>query len=148
MSKLTDEVSSFVNSQHFLLLESELKVDAESLLAHWCDQVGDVVSASNMERALTSMAQLDVAMEQRQSFPRLLHAFLEFLPTTGRFPLADTWADRVVEMEPAYVASFREDGSVRGQTVRKQATEVGRNDPCPCGSGRKYKKCCMSLLGG
>ena len=22
------------------------------------------------------------------------------------------------------------------------ATKVGRNDPCPCGSGRKYKQCC------
>ena len=21
--------------------------------------------------------------------------------------------------------------------------EVGRNDPCPCGSGKKYKKCCL-----
>ncbi|MHB8659930.1 MAG: SEC-C metal-binding domain-containing protein [Solirubrobacteraceae bacterium] len=21
-------------------------------------------------------------------------------------------------------------------------TELGRNDPCPCGSGRKYKRCC------
>lgn len=21
-------------------------------------------------------------------------------------------------------------------------TKVGRNDPCPCGSGKKYKKCC------
>jgi len=21
---------------------------------------------------------------------------------------------------------------------------IGRNDPCPCGSGKKYKKCCMS----
>ncbi|MEE9287487.1 MAG: SEC-C metal-binding domain-containing protein, partial [Gammaproteobacteria bacterium] len=20
---------------------------------------------------------------------------------------------------------------------------IGRNDPCPCGSGRKYKKCCL-----
>jgi preprotein translocase subunit SecA len=27
------------------------------------------------------------------------------------------------------------------QPVRK-AREVGRNDPCPCGSGKKYKKCC------
>ena len=24
----------------------------------------------------------------------------------------------------------------------RQATKVGRNAPCPCGSGRKYKKCC------
>jgi uncharacterized protein len=27
-------------------------------------------------------------------------------------------------------------------SARHQAT-TGRNDPCPCGSGRKYKKCCM-----
>jgi len=26
--------------------------------------------------------------------------------------------------------------------VRKTAQAVGRNDPCPCGSGKKYKKCC------
>jgi hypothetical protein len=28
------------------------------------------------------------------------------------------------------------------QPIRRQAEKVGRNDPCPCGSGRKYKKCC------
>jgi len=27
-------------------------------------------------------------------------------------------------------------------TVRRAAPKVGRNDPCPCGSGKKYKKCC------
>ena len=26
-------------------------------------------------------------------------------------------------------------------TVRRQTPKVGRNDPCPCGSGKKYKKC-------
>ncbi|PYZ92703.1 hypothetical protein CR194_13685 [Salipaludibacillus keqinensis] len=30
----------------------------------------------------------------------------------------------------------------QSQTRRKQV-KVGRNDPCPCGSGKKYKKCCM-----
>jgi curved DNA-binding protein CbpA len=28
------------------------------------------------------------------------------------------------------------------QTVRRQTPKVGRNDPCPCGSGKKYKHCC------
>jgi len=28
------------------------------------------------------------------------------------------------------------------QTVRRDTPKVGRNDPCPCGSGKKYKKCC------
>jgi preprotein translocase subunit SecA len=29
-------------------------------------------------------------------------------------------------------------------TKKRSATKVGRNDPCPCGSGKKYKKCCGS----
>ena len=33
--------------------------------------------------------------------------------------------------------------TVKKQPVRKAATKVGPNDPCPCGSGQKYKKCCM-----
>mgnify|MGYP001445014886 CR=1 FL=1 len=28
------------------------------------------------------------------------------------------------------------------KTVRREAAKVGRNEPCPCGSGRKYKQCC------
>ena len=33
-------------------------------------------------------------------------------------------------------------GAVKRQPVRK-AVKVGRNDPCPCGSGKKYKHCCL-----
>ena len=32
---------------------------------------------------------------------------------------------------------------VKKQPVRNAAAKVGPNDPCPCGSGKKYKKCCM-----
>jgi preprotein translocase subunit SecA len=28
------------------------------------------------------------------------------------------------------------------KTVKREGKKVGRNDPCPCGSGKKYKKCC------
>jgi len=28
------------------------------------------------------------------------------------------------------------------EQVHKEKGNVGRNDPCPCGSGKKYKKCC------
>jgi uncharacterized protein len=34
-----------------------------------------------------------------------------------------------------------EEGEAVKQIVR-EAPKVGRNDPCPCGSGKKYKKCC------
>jgi len=39
---------------------------------------------------------------------------------------------------PPAVTDSRELGS----TVRNVAVKIGRNDPCPCGSGKKYKKCC------
>jgi preprotein translocase subunit SecA len=35
----------------------------------------------------------------------------------------------------------RGEGSLVSQTVRR-GRKVGRNDPCPCGSGKKFKKCC------
>ena len=28
------------------------------------------------------------------------------------------------------------------RTQRREKAKIGRNDPCPCGSGKKYKKCC------
>lgn len=31
---------------------------------------------------------------------------------------------------------------LHGETIRRAGPKVGRNDPCPCGSGRKYKRCC------
>lgn len=32
--------------------------------------------------------------------------------------------------------------SLGANTFRREAPKVGRNEPCPCGSGRKFKKCC------
>jgi preprotein translocase subunit SecA len=36
----------------------------------------------------------------------------------------------------------RGDGDDTPKTVKRKGQKVGRNDPCPCGSGKKYKKCC------
>ncbi len=32
-----------------------------------------------------------------------------------------------------------------GRPLRREGPKVGRNDPCPCGSGKKYKQCCGTL---
>ena len=40
-----------------------------------------------------------------------------------------------------YILSRGED-TPDTQTVKREGNKVGRNDPCPCGSGKKYKKCC------
>jgi len=37
---------------------------------------------------------------------------------------------------------FTDSMQMTAAPIRNAAGRVGRNDPCPCGSGRKYKKCC------
>ncbi len=34
------------------------------------------------------------------------------------------------------------DGSLCQSTIRRHEPKIGRNDPCSCGSGKKFKKCC------
>ena len=42
------------------------------------------------------------------------------------------------------VTSGTPDKAVKQQPVRNKEKKVGPNDPCPCGSGKKYKQCCRS----
>jgi SEC-C motif-containing protein len=40
---------------------------------------------------------------------------------------------------------YFDDGEiVKPGTIKRDGDKVGRNDPCPCGSGKKYKKCCLN----
>ncbi|MBQ2324968.1 MAG: SEC-C domain-containing protein [Clostridia bacterium] len=57
---------------------------------------------------------------------------------------------RVVERKQVLVdgtAGLKGEKSVVNRTVKKAPEKAGPNDPCPCGSGKKYKKCCGSLTG-
>jgi preprotein translocase subunit SecA len=47
---------------------------------------------------------------------------------------------RYAPKEQEMVMSRGGDGGA--QTIKRKDKKVGRNDPCPCGSGKKYKKCC------
>jgi preprotein translocase subunit SecA len=41
-----------------------------------------------------------------------------------------------------FVTASQGGGAKAKQPVKRDSPKVGRNDPCPCGSGKKYKKCC------
>ncbi|MBQ0018244.1 MAG: preprotein translocase subunit SecA [Clostridiales bacterium] len=45
-------------------------------------------------------------------------------------------------MNGAPAAAPKADKTGKQETIRRDAPKVGRNDPCPCGSGKKYKNCC------
>jgi hypothetical protein len=69
--------------------------------------------------------------------------------------LKDLRVDPLMHFHPTELARLKEMYGVSGNgheeeydsaprpTVREEK-KVGRNDPCPCGSGKKYKKCCLS----
>jgi len=39
------------------------------------------------------------------------------------------------------VLSHGEETEIKAKPMKREGKKVGRNDPCPCGSGKKYKKC-------
>ena len=51
------------------------------------------------------------------------------------------------QQEAGIAASQRQGQATKVEPVRKTGKKVGRNDPCPCGSGKKFKACCMKKGG-
>jgi len=49
-------------------------------------------------------------------------------------------ADQIAEQQQAAIDGTQADRKM--EPIRHRGQRVGRNDPCPCGSGKKYKKCC------
>ena len=57
--------------------------------------------------------------------------------------LIATWENEVAEFKREGGVWKFVDGRVMGlDPIRRDSEKVGRNDPCPCGSGKKHKKCC------
>ncbi|MCD6319519.1 MAG: SEC-C domain-containing protein, partial [Candidatus Desulfofervidaceae bacterium] len=44
--------------------------------------------------------------------------------------------------EPQQIQLSHNKGETKRKPVRRKGRKIGRNDPCPCGSGKKYKHCC------
>ncbi len=53
--------------------------------------------------------------------------------------LLDTMRERFVRVRDGVRATASEDGA------RCRAERTGRNEPCPCGSGKKFKRCCLGV---
>jgi SEC-C motif-containing protein len=69
----------------------------------------------------------------------------------GRIDFVARYRQGGLPQEHHELAEFRkQDGKwyfwdghfVKPETVRREQPKVGRNDPCSCGSGKKFKKCC------
>jgi len=49
---------------------------------------------------------------------------------------------RNIKEEKKDIFSEEKTKQEKREPLTRQMPKIGRNDPCPCGSGKKYKKCC------
>lgn len=61
-------------------------------------------------------------------------------------PGSQLWARDDVERPMSIDAALAHDGIEVHKPYRKPGKRPGRNDPCPCGSGVKHKKCCLRFI--
>jgi len=100
------------------------------------DEVGEAGFRAAM---LDRLPALELPVEVRSRAPEIVALFIEALQAQGRH---SGGAAFVRALAPAYLERLRPGGGVRIPPVRRGTAPIGRNDPCPCGSGKKFKKCC------
>ncbi len=129
----------------------EYKREAFEMFEELMNQIkGDIVQS--IFRASTSLENLERIMNRMASRrQRLVHDQVQVLGSTtattagGRQPTAAAPdATMNADFDQAMSAMLQQGGGV--ETLRRDAPKVGRNDPCPCGSGKKYKRCCGSTV--
>ena len=87
--------------------------------------------------------------------PEIMEAFLIFLESSGHINNGIELSVTVKKKSREFLKLMPQEKTSRKKTTAKATTsqkkpakkkvpeaKAGRNDPCPCGSGKKYKKCC------
>ena len=112
---------------------------------YWMDNI-DAMQELRQGIGLRAYGQNDPVVEYKREgyemFERMIAAIQE--ETLRRIFLARVQVGSTVKRERVAKVtgeSAGADGTVKKQPVKK-GKKPGRNDPCPCGSGKKYKKCC------
>ncbi len=156
-----DRMTSDSLTSHLLPLVMEKYAEKESLFeenmrevervillrvvdAKWMDHI------DNMEQLrqginLRAYAQRDPVVEYKfeamDMFEEMIDAIKEETVRHLFHIVPQTKLERKEVAKPV-AANFGGDGTTNKKPVVKGA-KVGRNDPCPCGSGKKYKNCCL-----
>jgi len=93
---------------------------------------------------------LEINKDSGKEIPDILTNFIEFLDNEGHIKNSAQFKKILNENAKDFIKSlpFKKSSQKKPQTkiVKESGVsgdiKVGRNDPCPCGSGKKYKKCC------
>ena len=121
--------------------EFEKAITLRVIDTHWMDHI-NAMSLLREGIYLRQYAQEDplraYTAEGYEMFDNLLAAIAQ---DTTRY-LLNAEIRQNVEREQVIEGTPNEDKSKNKKQTPKRVKKVGRNDPCPCGSGKKYKQCC------
>ncbi|PKM85210.1 MAG: hypothetical protein CVU86_03535 [Firmicutes bacterium HGW-Firmicutes-11] len=113
---------------------SELAAQTETdlvIFAGFLDGINDSLRVPLVLDTVTADTQLNLSIDFEALYLNMMKAKADYLFTL------DEWGDILSEEKRQQIADLYR----RSRTVVKEKTP-GRNDPCPCGSGKKFKKCC------
>ncbi|MDQ3026030.1 MAG: preprotein translocase subunit SecA [Pseudomonadota bacterium] len=117
--------------------KQEYKREAFELFGAMLDSIKLEVTRHLMAVQVRSQAEVEEAERRAEESARALtnvqYQHADFSPGVGDEP-----AERIADGVPAMVETTPEAG---GEPFVRSTQKVGRNDPCPCGSGKKYKQC-------
>ncbi len=140
-------VSDFADSVAYRELSAPAKEYAGTILPAFLsraceerDVEPDAIETGDLKPALLEgVGALSLPESARNAVPALCASFLQELQAQGRLADGRTLGRTVRAMRGAYEARTTDSP----EPFRRAGSRLGRNDPCPCGSGKKYKQCCL-----
>jgi hypothetical protein len=143
--KIENWVGDFCGSDAARSFSSGTREYAPELLTNFlmaACQARDVqpedIEEPDLKPALLKLAKLQLPASVKLEVPGLCGAMLADLESQGRLSGGRMLGAYVRALKEA----FADAASGKAKPVKRPGSRIGRNDPCPCGSGRKYKKCC------
>ena len=148
-----------ISAAKFLLAEKEKEfgkpmmdylrkvIMLQSIDSHWKD---NLLAMDHLKEGigLRGYGQKDPIREYQKEGYEMFMEMVQSIKEDTIAKLCMVQIQREEEIEEIRERSQRDYVMSRGEdmksavTIKREGEKVGRNDPCPCGSGKKYKKCC------
>ncbi|MDY4489286.1 MAG: preprotein translocase subunit SecA [Candidatus Faecousia sp.] len=130
-----------------LMRELERVVMLRVVDEYWMDNI-DAMDDLKQGIGLRAYGQHDPVVAYKEEGYEMFQAMIEAIrhETVRRMFLVQVRKEQEIKREKVAKetgTAAATKSAVKKQPVRTAAKKVGPNDPCPCGSGKKYKKCCM-----
>ena len=118
--------------------ETERNVLLRQVDKNWMQHIANM-DQLRKSIGLRALAQRDPVIEYRREGMDMFDQMIENIQETTARILAKIDIEAVIERKNLLLQHIQRHVTVRNTNENKT---VGRNDPCPCGSGKKYKNCC------